>query len=623
MKNTKIAFTLSSIAALLASSTTFAAQDFLNSHLSSEQKVVAQEKIKRNGQEYTQAKIIGRDGSVTLMNFDENGRQVASVPDYVRPLVGAGLQKVLSQYSASSQAGMAEQDQGISVDVRIVLREDIETGTPTASGELEVLNGKASLSTRNGLEVHPDSLSVMNLNEQVDLSARFEQRAAKNRAQKQRFLELAGWDVKQMASLEVNASASSIQRSVQMNELPSFLNKMENLAKKHPELIAGVELVEAEESELDGAHAEMKLTQYAFPYATRQGDGIGIYMREANGTACPDTQYLNTSLYTEIGSHGTSGHGNRVGVILQKGSPKAHLYCGSNHSVNFSSYNPAIYITNHSWGSGSSTTYGSLDRDFDNFAYNDKVLNFKSAGNRGTSDGNVTSPGKAFNVMTVGNYDDATDTMSASSSFTDPDTNAEKPEIVAPGTSIDTGAAGSGSGTSYASPNAAAFAADLLGAYDYFKNHPQALKSVMLASSRKNIEGATSLSEKDGVGAVDFYDAYYSWNSEWWEGANGAHFDANNEIIKTRYLSAGVPVRAVISWLVPGQYAYDNKKPNMDLDLKVYDPNGNLITGSYSVNNAFEVVEFTPATSGDYDFKIHRFSNSGEGDLRLAIGINW
>lgn len=64
--------------------------------------------------------------------------------------------------------------------------------------------------------------------------------------------------------------------------------------------------------------------------------------------------------------------------------------------------------------------------------------------------------------MAVGNYNDATDTIVASSSFNDPETGSLKPELSAPGQNITIPGATGGGGTSYAAPHVAAMAANYL-----------------------------------------------------------------------------------------------------------------------------------------------------------------
>ncbi len=56
-----------------------------------------------------------------------------------------------------------------------------------------------------------------------------------------------------------------------------------------------------------------------------------------------------------------------------------------------------------------------------------------------------------------------------------------------------------------------------------------------------------------------------------------------------------------------------------DLDLRVYDPNGNFVDSSLSTYNNYEVLEFDPTVSGYYTFKVFRYGTSSSTKEHLAI----
>ncbi|MBN2834044.1 MAG: S8 family serine peptidase [Candidatus Delongbacteria bacterium] len=70
-----------------------------------------------------------------------------------------------------------------------------------------------------------------------------------------------------------------------------------------------------------------------------------------------------------------------------------------------------VDVVNCSLGS-SSSSYTSFDQEIDNLIYTSKVLFVKSAGN---SYGTVTSPGKAYNAITVGNSETKSNSTTAES----------------------------------------------------------------------------------------------------------------------------------------------------------------------------------------------------------------
>ena len=120
-----------------------------------------------------------------------------------------------------------------------------------------------------------------------------------------------------------------------------------------------------------------------------------------------------------------------------------------------------------------------------------------------TPDADVTSPGLAYNVITVGGLDDAgtaqwsDDTMYACSSFGDPmsqNGDREKPELVAPAANIemvDPGPANLAvdSGTSFAAPHVTGVTALLMQQNSRLTVWPEITRAMLMASATHNIEG--------------------------------------------------------------------------------------------------------------------------------------
>lgn len=154
-----------------------------------------------------------------------------------------------------------------------------------------------------------------------------------------------------------------------------------------------------------------------------------------------------------------------------------------------------VYIFNASWGAGGNTNGTSqYALFFDWFARNRDVVIVKSAGNTG---GQITIPGDAFNILTVGGLESsggAYERRRASSSYllssdagTAPDERG-KPEIVAPGHNIGNGFINQ-TGTSHAAPHVAGISALLVEAGlslpgPALRSH-LAHKAIILNSARK------------------------------------------------------------------------------------------------------------------------------------------
>lgn len=150
------------------------------------------------------------------------------------------------------------------------------------------------------------------------------------------------------------------------------------------------------------------------------------------------------------------------------------------------------------------------DRAYDYWIRERTFTGIKSAGNQNTGNpaGNVTSPGKGYNMITVGNFNDqnnaawADDEMWHTSAYINPDTDIEKPEVAAPGRHINT-VAGQDTGTSFAAPQVAGLAALLIDRNSNLQYYPTAVKAAIMASAVHNIEGDSTLSSKDGAGGID------------------------------------------------------------------------------------------------------------------------
>jgi len=290
---------------------------------------------------------------------------------------------------------------------------------------------------------------------------------------------------------------------------------------------------------------------------------------------------------------------------------------------------------------GTNLTMKWIDRYFDKVVYEDRCSVVKSAGNRGLTDGNVTSPGLGWNVITVGGIDDGDnpywydDDIWQNSSYKDPESphhDRNKPEVCAVSRWIRstetqeyfnengmwiTNSSWRYAGTSYAAPAVAGIIAMLdtcsLSCFMY----PQVYKAVILASATHNVYG-DPIDDKEGVGTVDA--------SKAWEIVNNEFIDSDFVIphaSRLIYFDAvkGEKVRFVISWCSHTNWDVDESYDVLetDFDLYIYDPQGNLVDKSRSHDNNYEVVDFTAPVSGQYEALIARI----EGDEEEYVGCAW
>ncbi len=569
------------------------------------------------GQSYTFVKTVDAKGDVRSEIFDEGGRLISEkqVPRGEVSLVDSRLLKELTQLEKAGDARRT-----LRVDIALnLLVEPADENLETAEGD--VLKGLWNQGLLNGKKLSEEEMEAY-----ADKQAQAE-RAARTKRTEARGQQLLEWAKRQGLSV-YKGLEEALQQGRSGVTLDLTAAQLQSLIKSGDATISGLELNEPGQDTIDDAMDATSISTAALPFASTGGDGIGIYMTESG---CANESRISN--YDRLSGSETD-HSRNVGGILRAVSPDSFIYCrGSAVLPNDSDLdgvggNPPIYVVNRSNGGNDSTSYNATDRDWDNFIYDNKIATFVSAGNNGNGTGNTISPAKGLNVVTVGNYNDANSTISGSSSFVEPQTGNDKPEISAPGSNIDAGGF-TMSGTSMSSPHAAAFAADMMSHSTYLQYRPQLVKAKIMAGATDPISGGYN---KVGLGGIDFASAQWSGHWFWWSGGTSAFntFDgqdgaADNHIVKQVYIAnTWERVRVVLNWLTRGSYTYDHRNDahpiGLDLDLKVYDPNGNYLGGSFSWDNSFEDVDFTPTVSGYYTFKIHRYATR-DSSLKLRMGM--
>jgi hypothetical protein len=292
-------------------------------------------------------------------------------------------------------------------------------------------------------------------------------------------------------------------------------------------------------------------------------------------------------------------------------------------------------IINNSWGGNAgTTTLNDHDRHLDYIVRNSWRTVTVAAGNEsdgcGNFSGRVDSPGRGYNVITVGNYADQNtltwddDAMDACSSFVDPVTGIEKPEVAAVGASINSTwevspwVGNVGSGTSYSAPMVGGEAALLMERQASLTSWPEAVKAIVIASALNNIEGSSRLSEYDGAGGVDMRAAFRIVDEGWW----GTAFREAGDFPYSLYADfyAGETVRAAIAWDSNPDGSYTTDPLNADLDLMVYDPDGISVGGSTSFDNSYEIAEFTAPKTGTYELRVSAWRFDGAYEY---VGAAW
>ncbi len=291
------------------------------------------------------------------------------------------------------------------------------------------------------------------------------------------------------------------------------------------------------------------------------------------------------------------------------------------------------HILNLSYGAANpGATVSSFDRYLDWIARNNAKTICIAAGNSGNFAGD---PGAGFNQIAVGSFNDmgnsvwAGESMAASSSWRNPVTGVETPQVAAPGVNITMLKCSTpwfgytNSGTSFASPLTAGECALLVSKQPALGSWPEAVRAIVMATAWHNIEGLPRLSSKDGAGGIDAIAAFrvasrlkgvgYNYGS-----LTATSFDANGYYqTQTASALAGQTVRVCLSFdsTPTGGPAYTQDNLLCDLDLYVYGPTGALVATSTSSIQPFEIVQFTAPATCAYKVKIRKYSFTGTSEF--------
>jgi hypothetical protein len=393
-----------------------------------------------------------------------------------------------------------------------------------------------------------------------------------------------------------------------------------------------------------------------------KGAGTKVAVWEDGPTST--TNLVIEARYTS--SPATSDHSQHVhGIIKNKesGKPHGHAPECKLHSANSKDLDALRWavkdkgctVINQSFHRSSEPGSGTLS--FDDIYKDWLILHWpypticQAAGNFWSGDPDGISPPssefvnhKGYNSLTVGNHDDTAAAMSSSSVFRNPTTShgdRELPEVAANGTGVTTVGL-TMSGTSMASPAAAGVAALLQSEDATLKSWPEGCRAILLAGATRNVVGDTWWKDvvddddaSDGTGAVNAHEGHQivknrrSRNAAptrrgWDIGTLQSSDFGTNGLSKFAY-RIQVPrfwfgprhVKVALAWdskittlSIFGIELPLSSQLTVDLDLKIFDKNGNVVGYSGSWDNSFEIAEFDAVPGETYDIKIRRWSGS-------------
>jgi hypothetical protein len=371
---------------------------------------------------------------------------------------------------------------------------------------------------------------------------------------------------------------------------------------------------------------------------------LSVISRPGNATE-------NSEHATEAASAAASFHGTYKGI-----APDANIISVGASGTSADeidalqwAFSNNVDVLSSSCGFQADTDMHWIDKVFDYYARYFSRMIIKSAGNTG---GFITSPGKAWNVLTVGAFDDKNtpnwgdDQMWGSSAYINPtssNNDREKPEVVAVGGHVtllsSNDSITSVMGTSVAAPQVSGISALIIQSNSALRYWPEAQKAILMASATHNIEGPSIVVSgqgdlKDGAGGVNADLAEKAAQvragamnvcifSCWWGiSINNTDFPISTYLEEPIYAQERSYVRVAISWWSNADSAGNEDRLDTDLDLRIKDSSGNWINSavSMSYDNNYEIVQFLAPVSGWYYIEVYK-ARANEDTNSLGIGV--
>jgi hypothetical protein len=393
-----------------------------------------------------------------------------------------------------------------------------------------------------------------------------------------------------------------------------------------------------------------------------KGSGVKVAVWENGPTSTTDL--VIEARYDSTPS--TSDHSQHVhGIVKNKEANKPHGHAPECklHSANSKDLDALRWavkdrgctVVNQSFHRPSEPESGSMS--FDDVYKDWLVLNYpyptivQAVGNFWNGDPDDIDPPsdefanhKGFNSLAVGNHDDSASAVSSDSVFRNPTSShgdRELPEISANGTDVTT-VGFTKSGTSMASPATAGVAALLQSTAGTLKSWPEGCRAILLAGATKNVVGDTWWQDvvddddaSDGTGAVNAFESYRIAQSRrsrnaaatrrGWDVGTLDSGDFDSSGLSTFAYRVQVPsfwfgprhVKVALAWnskvttfSIFGITIPLSSQLKLDLDLKIFDKNGNQVGYSGSWDNSYEVAEFDAIPGETYDIRIRRWSGT-------------
>ena len=364
------------------------------------------------------------------------------------------------------------------------------------------------------------------------------------------------------------------------------------------------------------------------------GKGVKLGIIDSGKVMPCDEVAASRITYVEPSSSYYSDHSTFVAKVsagTNGVAPDASIYSSFagnliNSITNLST--AGVCVANLSQGYGGRTSaYTELEIYVDYIVSQKKFLIVKSAGN---NHGTITSPGLAYNVITVGGFFNQgtaaqeDDVMYEWSNYNNM-TGCFKPDFVADQSCTSDG----GTGTSYAAPFVTGVIALLYQLRPSLACQPESVKAILMASCHRKVNPSgsdpvesitTGLTEHQGAGAIDPYKAIAIAGSRHYGTRilDSSVSDERIRFIQPTYGASGLNVSLTWSVVPPD---LGTPAPETDLNLRLLN-SGVTMKASRQTTSSSEMVYVTPSSvSTDYSINIQRNSET-ETPVRYAYAFS-